>query len=187
MFCLGTVLVALPLVFTGPLGLSTATSGALFFVLPAAMAVSAPVSGRLSYRLGPRLTLRGGLGIIIAGATVMGVVAEVWHATAAAVALTGLMVVLGFGMALVQTPAAAGATSSPAGAYGAAIGLFNMMRFSGSGTAAAWVALVYPTGSMPLLFGGCAVVAVGALAASYAGPDPVAPRTPALSPTSGRG
>ena len=64
------------------------------------------------------------------------------------------LVVLGIGMAMVQTPAAAGATSAPAGAYGAAVGLFSMVRFSGSATAAAWVALIYPTGSMLLLFGG---------------------------------
>ena len=104
-----------------------------------------------------------------------------------AVGLTLLMVVLGFGMALVQTPAAAGATSSPAGAYGAAVGLFNMMRFSGSAAAAAWVALAYPTGSMTLLFGIVAVIAAGALAASFAGPDPAPMTTRPISQTAGRG
>src|SRR5690348_12658007 len=102
------------------------------------------------------------------------------HSIREALILTALLVRLGFGMALVQKPAAAGATGSPAGKYGAAIGLFSMMRFSGSATAAAWVALVYPTGSMLLLFGGCAVVALLALAASYAGPDP----TPVVQPVS---
>lgn len=187
MFCLGTVLVALPLVFTGPLGLSTGMAGALFFVLPAVMAVSAPVSGYLSQRLGPRRALRVGLATISVMAAATGLLAEIDHKLPAILALTVSMVVLGLGMALVQTPAAAGATSSPAGAYGAAVGLFNMMRFSGSATAAAWVALAYPIGSMPLLFAVVALVAAGALAATFAGPDPTAVSLERLTQTAGRG
>jgi MFS family permease len=180
MFCLGTVLVALPLLFTGPLGMSMAVAGALFFMLPGVMALAAPVSSWLSRTYGPRRILRLGLVIVIAGTAATGSVAAKGPSTTQAVILTVMLVVLGFGMALVQTPAAAGATGSPAGRYGAAVGLFSMMRFSGSATAAAWVALIYPTGSMLLLFGGCAVVALLALAASYAGPDP----TPVIQPVS---
>lgn len=187
MFCLGTVLVALPLIFTGPLGMPTALAGALFFLLPGVMAVAAPVSSRLSRRFGPRRILRTGLLTLVAGAVATGVIAAAGHATWVAVALSALLLVLGFGMALVQTPAAAGATSSPAGQYGAAVGLFSMIRFSGSGTAAAWVALVYPTGSMMLLFGGCAVVAALGLAMSYAGPDPLPIGSAPVTQTSGHG
>ncbi|HEU4568864.1 MAG TPA: MFS transporter [Marmoricola sp.] len=186
MFSLGTVLVALPLLFTGPLGMSTAVAGALFFMLPGVMAVSAPASSWLSSTYGPRRILRTGMVVIALGTAATGLVAASGHSTAVAVVLTAMLLVLGFGMALVQTPAAAGATGSPAGRYGAAVGLFSMMRFSGSATAAAWVALVYPTGSMLVLFGGCVVVAVLGLAASYAGPDPV-PLAQAVSRTSGRG
>jgi MFS family permease len=42
----------------------------------------------------------------------------------------------------------------------------------GGAIAEAWVALIYPTGSMFLLFGGCAIVAALALAASRLGPRP---------------
>jgi MFS family permease len=187
MFCLGTVLVALPLLFTGPLGMSTAVAGALFFMLPGVMAVGAPASSWLSRRFGPRRILRSGLLTVVVGTTATGLIAAAGSSTGVAVALCAMLVVLGLGMALVQTPAAAGATSSPAGQYGAAVGLFSMIRFSGSGTAAAWVALVYPTGSMPLLFGGCALVALLGLAASYAGPDPVTPMVAPLTRSSGRG
>jgi MFS family permease len=187
MFSLGTVLVALPLLFTGPLGMSGAVAGVLFFTLPAVMAVAAPVASRLSRAIGPRPVLRTGLGVLVVGNLVTGAVAAIGPATGVAAALTVLLLVLGFGMALVQTPAAAGATSSPAGAYGAAVGLFSMVRFSGSATAAAWVALVYPTGAMFLLFAGCAVLAALALGASYLGADPVPMFDPALSRTSGHG
>lgn len=187
MFCLGTVLVALPLVFTGPLGMPTAVAGAVLFMLPGAMAVGAPLSSWLSRRFGPRRILRTGLTTVVLGSVATGVIADAGTSVVVEVALGVLLVVLGLGMALVQTPAAAGATSSPAGQYGAAVGLFSMFRFSGSGTAAAWVALVYGTGSTLLIFGGAAVVALLALAASFAGPDPKTPLIEPLIPTSGRG
>ena len=172
MFCLGTLLVALPLFLTGPLHMSSGLAGILFFALPAAMAVAAPVVSRLSLAIGPRRVLRAGLAVLVAGNVVICLVLGQGATPAVAVMLTAMMLVLGFGMAMVQTPAAAGATSSPAGSNGAAIGLFNMMRFSGTATAAAWVALVYPAGSLTLLFGGCVALAALALAASYLGPDP---------------
>lgn len=187
MFCLGAALVALPLFFTGPLGLSVALAGVLLFALPAVMAVAAPLVSRVSLAHGPRRVLRSGLVVLVVGNAATGGFAALGTGTPTAGALTVMLVVLGAGMACVQTPAAAGATSSPAGAYGAAIGLFSMVRFSGSASAAAWVALVYPTGRMLLLFGGCAVLAALALAASFLGPNPQPMVTSELTQTSGLG
>jgi MFS family permease len=183
MFCLGTVLVALPLFFTGPLDMSSGVTGILLFTLPTLMAVGAPVASRLSLTIGPRPVLRTGLLVLALGSVLTGAVAASGHGFATAAALSGMLVVLGIGMAMVQTPAAAGATSSPAGAYGAAVGLFSMVRFSGSATAAAWVALIYPTGSMLLLFGGCAILAIAAFGMSYFGPDPEPIAVPMVTPT----
>jgi hypothetical protein len=42
---------------------------------------------------------------------------------------------------------------------------------------------VYPTGSMLLLFGGCAALASLAFAASYLGPEPEPLAVPAVSQT----
>jgi hypothetical protein len=187
MFSLGAALVALPLFFTGPLDMSIAVAGVLLFALPAVMAIAAPVVSRLSRAHGPRAVLRTGLLVLVAGNAATGVLAATGTGTATAVALTAMLLVLGAGMACVQTPAAAGATSSPAGAYGAAVGLYSMIRFSGSGTAAAWVALVYPTGHMLLLFGGCALLALLALGASFLGPNPQPMVTSELTRTSGLG
>ena len=187
MFCLGAALVALPLFFTGPLGLSVSAAGVLFFALPAVMAVAAPLVSRLSRARGPRLVLRTGLVVLVVGNAVTGVVATVGSGTGTAVALTLMLFVLGGGMAAVQTPAAAGATSSPAGAYGAAVGLFSLVRFSGSGIAAAWVALTYPNGHLLLLFSGCSLVALLGFAASFLGPDPRPVATSQLTRTSGLG
>jgi MFS family permease len=180
MFTLGTVLVALPLYFTGPLALSTSQAGLIFFTLPAIMAVAAPLVGRLAEWTSPRIVLRSGLGVIIGGAAVTGLIAADESGSTTTVLLVVMMVVLGAGMAMVQTPAAAGATRSPAGQYGAALGLFSMLRFSGSTAAAAWVALIYPHGWFLVLFLGCSLVGLLGLVTSFFGPDPV-PHTPIVA------
>ena len=115
MFTLGTVLVAMPLYLTGPLGLSLSQAGMLFFVLPLTMALVAPTVSGLSGRLSPRLVLRSGLMIIIGGGLATGLIIGSSVDPQVLWPVSVLMVTLGVGMALVQTPAAAGATRSPAG------------------------------------------------------------------------
>ena len=171
MFALGTALVAIPLVLTGAAGLSASRAGAVFFVLPLTMAVLATFVGRLSERQGPRRVLRTGLVVIVVGASAIGLVAGSEHPRVPL--LIPLLGLLGLGMAFVQTPAATGATRSPAGSYGAALGLFSLVRFAGSTTGAAWVALLIPHDATTAIFAGVAVISVLALALSFAGPDPV--------------
>ena len=176
MFALMTFLVAVPLYITGTLGRSAGITGLLFFVLPAAMAVLAPVVGALSDRVGPRLVLRCGLVVLIASCLAMGIFTE--QQARSLPLLCVLLFALGTGVALVQTPAATGATRSPAGRQGSALGLFNMMRFGGSAFGAAWVAVLYPRGAMLLLFGGAALLVLLALVVSIVGPDPEPVATP---------
>jgi MFS family permease len=172
MFMLGTMLVVMPLYFTGPLALSSSQAGMLFFLLPLAMVLMAPMVSRLSDRSSPRLVLRIGMLVIIVGGLLTGVVAEVWARQDALWVISGMLLVMGAGITMVQTSAAAGATRSPAGARGAALGLFNMLRFSGTAAGTAWVALAYPLGSMLFVFVGAAVVAALGLMMSFVGPDP---------------
>ncbi|MGH8961371.1 MAG: MFS transporter [Jatrophihabitantaceae bacterium] len=171
MFALATVLVAVPLYITGEMGRTTAVTGLLVFALPATMAVLAPGVGLLSDRTGPRRVLRVGL-LVLAGASVgFGFFTDT-DARGLAV-LVALLIAVGVGVALVQTPSATGATRSPAGQTGSALGLFNMMRFGGSALGTAWVAVVYPHGALLLLFSGAALMLVIAVAATYLGPDPL--------------
>jgi MFS family permease len=172
MFVLGTLLVAIPLYLTKTLGLGSAVVGLLFFALPLAMAIMAPIVGRVVERVGPRPVLRAGLGILIVGSLVTGVIAIDDDSPVRVAVICGLLMVMGVGVAMVQTPAAAGATRSPAGQTGAALGLFNMLRFAGSTTGTAWVALSFPRGEVLTVLAGCAVVAGVALAVSFLGPDP---------------
>ena len=171
MFMLGTVLVAVPLYLTGPLDMSPWHAGLLFFQLPVVMVVLAPVVGRVAARRGPRLILRLGLVTLMAGGTLAGLVSLVPDDSWAPWLMSAVLLVLGVGMAFVQTPAAAGATRSPAGGRGAALGVFSMLRFSGSAAGTAWVAIAYDDGLLVLFLVAAAVVAMG-LVISYLGPDP---------------
>lgn len=170
MFCLAATLVAVPLYITGTLGWTTALTGLLVLALPAAMAVLAPVVGLLSERGRPRWILRTGLVLLGTAELLLGLYAG--NTGRSVALLVALLLAVGAGVALVQTPSAAGATRSPAGRSGAALGLFNMMRFGGSALGAAWVAVVYPHGDLVLLFAGCTGIAVVGLVVSFVGPDP---------------
>jgi Major Facilitator Superfamily len=175
MFCLAAVLVAIPLYVIDSLGWGVALTGVLVFALPATMAAAAPTVGFACERASPRLIMRAGL-IMLAGVTSALGMFLTRHGSSIGV-LIPLLILVGAGVALVQTPAATGATQSPAGAAGAALGLFNMLRFAGSAIGTAWVALVYPHSAFLVLFGGCAVMASTGFLLSFAGPDPV--RAPA--------
>ncbi|MGY1591808.1 MFS transporter [Geodermatophilus sp. SYSU D00708] len=161
-----SVLVAVPLHLTGVARLSGTATGLLVFLLPVVWAASAPLVGLLADRIGPRPVLRTGLAVLLAVSVALGVL--LGTASTAVLPVAAVLVVAGFGVALVQTPSLTGATRSPAGQRGAGLGLFNMMRFVGASVGAAGVAAAYPD-ALGWLFGGCAAVAVLGLALSFAG------------------
>lgn len=179
MFLLGTSLVAIPLVLTGPMNLSYSSAGALFFVLPVVMAVSAPLVGRMAEEGSPRTVLRIGLAFMIASAGLTAGVVGGESPSILPVVLCLLLV--GGSMAMVQTPAATGATRSPAGAHGAALGLFNLTRFAGMTAGAAWVGLLTPFDARAAMFIGAAAMAAVALGVSFLG---VSPRREVLAASS---
>jgi MFS family permease len=174
MFALATVLVAVPLYLTGEMDRTTAATGLLVFALPATMAVLAPGVGMLSDRTGPRRVLRTGLLVLAAASVGLGYFTD--RGAQGLTLLVALLIAVGAGVALVQTPSATGATRSPAGQIGSALGLFNMIRFGGSAVGTAWVAVIYPHGALLLLFAGAAFMLVIGVAVTFLGPDPTPAR-----------
>jgi EmrB/QacA subfamily drug resistance transporter len=170
MFCLGAMLLGVPLYLTRQLGLDAGRAGVLVFALPAVMTVLAPVAGRCSERWGPRRVLRVGLAALV-GAQAFALLefgsgARGWR-------LEAVLVLAGIGVAFVQTPAATGATRSLAGRVGAGLGLFNLVRFSGSAIGAVWVSITLAGAQRyGLLFLGCLAIAALGLAGSYVGRNP---------------
>jgi multidrug resistance protein len=180
MFCLGTTLLAVPLYLTGEAQLSATVAGLVTFALPAAMAVLAPVAGLLTERR-PRVVIRCGLLALVVAQLLLAVV------LAAGVIrpfeIVAILLVAGTGVAMVQTPSAAGATRSPAGRAGAGLGLFNLIRFAGSAVGAAWVAIVLRhEASFLVMFGISAAVAGVGLFGTFLGADPTPDATSSEEP-----
>lgn len=135
------------------------------------MALLAPVVGALSDRWGARHALRFGLVLLIIGQLLT--VAAVALDSGVGPLLITALIAAGAGMASVQTPAATGASRSRLGRHGTGLGLFNLVRFGGSGLGAAWVALAVDRSPMfGSAFAVCAGVAVIGLVGAFAGRDP---------------
>jgi MFS family permease len=169
MFCLGATLLAIPLYLVGR-GSSASMAGVVLFAVPATMVLLGPLVGRWLDRLRPRRVLRTGLVVLLIAqvALTIGVAQE---RLVPAVLIT-MLVVTGTGIALVQTPAATGATRSPAGADGTGLGLYNLVRFTGSAVGAAWVAVALEVSTYPAVFAASAVIVALGLAGSFVRPDP---------------
>ncbi|HWB68023.1 MAG TPA: MFS transporter [Mycobacteriales bacterium] len=176
MFCLGGMLLAVPLYLIKGLHHSTTTAGLVVFALPAAMTVLAPAAGRAARGTRTRHALRAGLLVLAAGQVLLAVLLGTWAHTTAGIAMA--LVVAGIGTAFVQAPAATGATRSALGRGGTGLGLFNLVRFAGSALGAAWGAIALSGGRhYGLVFVVCAVVAVIGLAGTLTrapAPTPVA-------------
>lgn len=169
MFSLGAILLAVPLYLVGDGSRSASVAGLVLLVVPATMVVLGPLVGRYMDPLGPRHVLRTGLVLLAAGQVGLALVVGDGRPLALLVAV---LVLAGVGIAFVQTPAATGATRSPAGAQGTGLGLYNLIRFSGSAMGAAWVAIALGAAGYPLVFGAAAVVVAFGLLGSFFGPDP---------------
>ncbi|MGJ9422861.1 MFS transporter [Aeromicrobium sp. CF3.5] len=182
MACLGVVIVSTPLHLGRDWGLGPGAIGATTLALAAAITVFAPWSARLGRRWSPRSVLGGSLGVLATG---MLLLAAVGSHEYRAVVLAGTVVVLaltGAAIGIVQAGSALGVMRSDAASgtsSGAALGIHNMMRFSGLAAGYAWVATTWPTGSLWWVYGG-PVVLVGATLMVLAGP-PAAPTEDATS------
>jgi MFS family permease len=176
MFCLGAMLLSVPLYLTRNAGLSPTAAGVLLFSLPAAMTLLAPVSGRATRRWSATITIRAGLVVLVCASALLGIefVADAGHG----VDLVAALLLGGLGVAAVQTPAAHGATVA-AGGVGAGLGVFSVFRFGGSTCGAAWVAVVVGGGhSYGIVFAGCGVLAIAALFTTRLGLRPDRPGRP---------
>jgi len=169
MFCLGATLLAIPLYLIGDGG-SASVTGVVLFVVPATMALLGPLVGHWLDRLRPRRVLRTGLAVLFVAQIALAIALA--QSGTALVVLIPILVVNGIGIALVQTPAATGATRSPAGAQGTGLGLFNLIRFGGSAVGAAWVAVALGFSAYPTVFVASAVIVALGQVGSFVGPDP---------------
>lgn len=178
MFCLGAMILGVPLYLTRIAGVSVGRAGLLVFALPALMTVSAPLAGISAERWGGRIILRLGLALLLV--TQIALALELASRSTSGASLVVALGAAGVGVALVQTAGATGATRSAAGRVGAGLGLFNLVRFTGSGLGGAWVAgVVSGGGSFVLIFAGASLAGLlGLLTAFLPGHDALSSAIP---------
>ncbi|WP_110180352.1 MFS transporter [Nocardioides solisilvae] len=174
MAILGIFIVATPLELGQEFGLSPSRIGAITVALAASMALFAPVSSRIGERITPRRVMHLGLAFLVCTPLLLPLALSLEGPALPLVAGFVVLAATGCAIGSVQSVAALGVMRSPAAANGTALGIHNMVRFSGLAAGYAWVALSYPTGHFLLVFAGPAVLAAVALAVVLVGP-PAAP------------
>lgn len=139
MFANVAMLVLIPLIIVGEHGLTPASGALVMIPGGIALAVSAPLTGRLSRRIEPRTLTIIGLALIATAALWMSTFVSVRDPWAAAVAVT----VLGAGFAVVVTTTTAHVSAVlPQGSAGGGMGIFQGAQFLGAGAGPACMAVV---------------------------------------------
>jgi MFS family permease len=170
MFCLGVMVLGVPLFLTRTMHRSTTTTGIIVFALPAAMTAFAPLAGRAAEGIRMWRVLRTGMAILVAAQLLLAAELAWWPESDLAIA--GALIVGGAGVAFVQAPAATGATRSALGRAGTGLGLFNLVRFAGSALGSACVAIALSGANhYGVLFAASAVAVGGGLACTWVRPE----------------
>lgn len=159
MFVLGVCIVAMPLYLAVQLDLQAGAVGLVLLGLAAAMTGAAPLSPRLSTVLSARRVLQIGLFLLMASTIAIGSLTMIDGAVPVWPFVLALVLV-GTGLAFTQSISALGITRSEVGQRGMALGIHNMVRFTGMAAGYAWVAATYSVDGLWLTFAGTAVAAV---------------------------
>lgn len=157
---LGVMITAIPLHLGRDLAMNPGAIGAIMLCFAGGMACFAPLSSRLAEWASPRIILQAGAATMALALIAMAVITRLGDDPAVLTALIATLLMTGCALGAVQANAALGLMRSAAARYGAALGLHNMMRFTGMALGYAWVATTYPLGDMAIVFAGPIVVAI---------------------------
>lgn len=126
LFCWFGLNLLLPLFFLNVQQHTPSQAGLLMLWLAISLAVLSPLTGRISDRVGSRVTCMIGMTVVAVG----GLWLTTWNAGTPTWLAAGTLVVLGCGMGLIQSPSANAITLVVTQAsLGVALGIFNMLRF----------------------------------------------------------
>lgn len=143
-------------------GESAGTAGLVALAFPGVMVVVSTAAGPAMRHLGGRRVFWGGMALL--GASQVGIALALGAGQGVSAAIIGSLGIAGAGAALVQTATAGGATRPEHRDATAAVGVFNLVRFSGSAVGAAWLAIAFSLGAgYRALFLSAAAVCGGAL------------------------
>jgi predicted MFS family arabinose efflux permease len=126
LFCWFGLNLLLPLFFLNVQRHTPSQTGLLMLWLAVSLAVLSPLAGRVSDRVGSRVTCLIGMAVV----ALCGLWLTTWSASTPAWLAAGTLVILGCGMGLIQSPSANAVTLVVGQAsLGVALGIFNMLRF----------------------------------------------------------
>jgi EmrB/QacA subfamily drug resistance transporter len=135
LFCLFGMQLLLPLFLINVQGRTSGNAGLLIAPLAISLAVVSPLAGRLSDKVGSRVTCLLGMGTVAVG----GLVLTLWTAQTPTAIIMAVLTLIGIGMGMTQSPTANAVTLVMGKEQlGVALGIFNMLRFV-SGTLGATI------------------------------------------------
>jgi DHA2 family multidrug resistance protein len=135
LFCLFGMQLLLPLFLINVQGRTSGNAGLLIAPLAVSLAFISPAAGRLSDRIGSRLTCLVGMGLV----GLIGLGLSLWTAGTSQWIIVSMLTLLGIGMGMTQSPTANAVTLViDKTQLGVALGIFNMLRFV-SGTLGATI------------------------------------------------
>jgi MFS family permease len=162
MASMGITMVGVPLFLGREVGLATGVIGATVFTVAFGMTFFGPVASRAADRIGAERTLVGGLvGVALVGVAVTWLEVST-HAQWVVGPLATLLLLIGCGLATIQSMSALVMLGDGSRRPGIALGVHNMGRFGGLALGYAWVAGVYAVGMPWLAQVGVTVLAGGA-------------------------
>jgi EmrB/QacA subfamily drug resistance transporter len=135
LFCLFGLQLLLPLFLINVQGRTTGNAGLLILPLATTLALISPAAGRLSDRIGSRLTCLLGMGLV----GLVGLGLTLWTGATTPAVIVIMLTLMGIGMGMTQSPTANAVTLViDKTQLGVALGIFNMLRFV-SGTLGATI------------------------------------------------
>jgi DHA2 family florfenicol/chloramphenicol resistance protein-like MFS transporter len=135
LFCLFGLQLLLPLFLINVQGRTTGNAGLLILPLATTLALISPAAGRLSDKIGSRLTCLLGMGLV----ALIGLGLTLWTAATTPAIIVIMLTLMGIGMGMTQSPTANAVTLViDKTQLGVALGIFNMLRFV-SGTIGATI------------------------------------------------
>jgi EmrB/QacA subfamily drug resistance transporter len=135
LFCLFGLQLLLPLFLINVQGRTTGNAGLLILPLATTLALISPGAGRLSDKIGSRLTCLLGMGLV----ALIGLGLALWTAATTPAVIAIMLTLMGIGMGMTQSPTANAVTLViDKTQLGVALGIFNMLRFV-SGTLGATI------------------------------------------------
>lgn len=168
MAVMGITMVSVPLFLGREVGLSPGTIGATTFAVAAGMALFGPIAVRIAGRFGTGKALGGGLLLLVAAPLLVGWLETADQTPSVVLPMVGVLLVVGCGIAAVQSMSAVVLLGAKGGRGGLSLGLHHMGRFGGLALGYAWVSAAYAFGAPLLVHAGSALAAATTLVLAVA-------------------